>query len=457
MPTASTGASGPKMRERQKDSFSAIFYGRYNQAFVPDPWFGLYRAVCMSLYSCPFYRFQDHMYVLPAPPAFYKPSRAISEFSEACAIHYDKESDRSYAITKHFSELVGFQFVPRPSRKSSGLSVGPKGADPDTVIQTSVRVGNQEYLVFLAFREDKNELNSTNSDATVQAALGYEKLITEVRSTLYSHSYSLLTFTQQAYTVIRNHSCCPAFLLSVVGPWLIVQGAIYTDKLIVQNLCDPKYIGRDKYLDLNHMWALQHMFTGLGAALRQLRQDNLDIATKLSLQAEQQKGPNIGLLAADPTNSAPRFFPVANVFGKFEVEYTEHIRRDAWGTTFIATVVGSGQKVVVKFVQQYGYDAHKLLAENGFAPEILYFGDIYPDVIDRPLRPLAVVMPYIDGVDATMGAMSEYQIQQLCSAVRLLHSKRLVHGDLCSPNVCIGSDGEVYVLDFDWAGPVGQV
>ena len=45
------------------------------------------------------------------------------------------------------------------------------------------------------------------------------------------------------YAPIRNHSCCPVFLVALAGPWLIIQGAIYTDKLVVQNLCDPVYIG----------------------------------------------------------------------------------------------------------------------------------------------------------------------------------------------------------------------
>ena len=71
-------------------------------------------------------------------------------------------------------------------------------------------------------------------------------------------------------------------------------------------------------------------------------------------------------------------------------------------------------------------------------------------------------MDYVDG-DTFAEAktkVSKNLVETVLSTVRkaldLLHSHGLVFGDLHPPNVMITKDGEVKLIDFNWAGEEGQ-
>jgi serine/threonine protein kinase len=73
-----------------------------------------------------------------------------------------------------------------------------------------------------------------------------------------------------------------------------------------------------------------------------------------------------------------------------------------------------------------------------------------------------VVMEYVDGDTLAVAKqkMSKELVETVRSAVRraldLLHDARLVFGDLRPPNVMITKDGQVKLIDFNWAGEEGQ-
>ena len=73
-----------------------------------------------------------------------------------------------------------------------------------------------------------------------------------------------------------------------------------------------------------------------------------------------------------------------------------------------------------------------------------------------------VVMEYIDGdtLGKAMPKMNEETMKRVQSEVRraleLLHRHGLVFGDLRLPNIMITKDGQVKLIDFNWAGEVGQ-
>lgn len=46
---------------------------------------------------------------------------------------------------------------------------------------------------------------------------------------------------------------------------------------------------------------------------------------------------------------------------------------------------------------------------------------------------------------------SQYR-EKLLAAVNALHENNLVHGDLRENNIFVGSDNEVWIMDFDWSG-----
>ena len=123
------------------------------------------------------------------------------------------------------------------------------------------------------------------------------------------------------------------------------------------------------------------------------------------------------------------------------------------------------QDIVVKFVDHYGERAHRLLAENGLAPTLLYHGSPSLDK-EFSLHPLSmVVMDYIDGDTLDFARkenrldekMTEIVRSKVLRAIELLHLNGLVFGDLCSPNIMITNANEVKLIDFNWAGEEGQV
>ena len=246
--------------------------------------------------------------------------------------------------------------------------------------------------------------------------------------------------------------------MSLAGCYLFLQGAIYTDRLIVQNLCDPVYFGRDNIFDAPSLWKLTHLFECLVHLINGLATYYARLADQLANSVLPRDLP--ALLEQEPDDDHERFAPAATCVrdedGKpIHLKYGQTLRKDTWGTTYRAQT-DTGKTVVVKFVQQYGIDAHRYLANLGYAPQVLYFGNVYPDTIKRPLRPRMVIMEYIDGESAFTATLTASQCLALRDAITVMHEQNFVHGDLRPPNVHIGKDGKVYVLDFDWAGLVGK-
>ena len=212
----------------------------------------------------------------------------------------------------------------------------------------------------------------------------------------------------------------------------MIQGAVYTDRLIVQNLCDGIYVGRDNVFDTDLLWRLTHVFECVTHLIANLDILYARLATRLS-QVSPSDLP--ALLKLEPEDNHQHFFPASQSFkdknGKvIHLTYEDAIRKDAWGTTYRART-STGQMVVVKFVQKYGIDAHRFLAEMGYAPKVHYYGNIYEDAIERPLRPRMVVMEFIDGESAFTASLSPSQCQSLRQAIDALHYCILPLHKLC--------------------------
>jgi len=180
----------------------------------------------------------------------------------------------------------------------------------------------------------------------------------------------------------------------------------------------------------------------------------------------------------------PRFFPYPTSFEEYptkadhepkctEFRYIDTFSAASTNVTFLAKVKSSGQKLVIKFVDRYGVEAHQLLADASMAPRLLYCGqldgkkdvrraegrdedDTNPGgLYDGPMR--MVVMEYIEGKTAQEDpAWPEGAREQVEKAIQTLHDAQLVYGDLWAPNVVFSGD-KVFLIDFDWAGKVGKV
>ena len=147
-----------------------------------------------------------------------------------------------------------------------------------------------------------------------------------------------------------------------------------------------------------------------------------------------------------------------------EFEYIGYLEKCSDCVTLHARTRGNSSNVVVKFVDRYGDRAHRLLADAGLAPKLLYTGSPHITEEQPSYRDLSmVVMDYVEGstlakakgMDDNAKGVARSQIRR---ALDLLHNDGLVFGDLRSPNIMVNKmTGEVKLIDFNWAGVEGQV
>ncbi|SJL13008.1 uncharacterized protein ARMOST_16444 [Armillaria ostoyae] len=104
---------------------------------------------------------------------------------------------------------------------------------------------------------------------------------------------------------------------------------------------------------------------------------------------------------------------------------------------------------------------HRLLADAGLAPKLLYHGPLGSST-DVPsygsLR--MVVMEEAEGTNAFVlyqdREVLDLFLASVREAVRELHAYGFVFGDLRRQNIMVSPGGKVKLIDFDWAGKDGE-
>ena len=132
-----------------------------------------------------------------------------------------------------------------------------------------------------------------------------------------------------------------------------------------------------------------------------------------------------------------------------------------------AQTEASTQEVFVKFAPRYNQDAHRLLASHNppLAPALHFCARVISDMY-------MVIMEYIPesrGRSADPRALPggpplprnlpQVIERDVSEALRLLHKKKWVFGDLREPNLLYLPDvngGRVLLVDFDWTGLDGE-
>jgi hypothetical protein len=159
----------------------------------------------------------------------------------------------------------------------------------------------------------------------------------------------------------------------------VVQGAVITDGVIVQRLTDYVWVGIDSVFNESHIAHVARVFYALKTSLE-----------KLSTYYKSQK----------PTSDQPvgsRYFPsiVAYPQGKGLVgfKYVGYLENGPDCVTLRAeTLTEPAQDIVVKFVERYGGKAHRILADEGLAPKLLYYGSPHHDDDQPSYRPIEMVV-----------------------------------------------------------------
>jgi serine/threonine protein kinase len=110
----------------------------------------------------------------------------------------------------------------------------------------------------------------------------------------------------------------------------------------------------------------------------------------------------------------------------------------------------NAKPILVKFTRTYSEVVHKLLASNGFAPELFAVEDLAGGW-------KMVVMEYLSGW-VMLGVKPHHERlkykERLKRALSIIHDRGLVHGDVRGPNILVSKD-DVKLVDFDHCGEEG--
>ena len=126
---------------------------------------------------------------------------------------------------------------------------------------------------------------------------------------------------------------------------------------------------------------------------------------------------------------------------------------------FLASIESEGgrhsdQTVVIKFARIYDAGGHRLLADAGHAPELLYYS----------IEDLGGLIVVVTGCVLGETAHKRYGINPLPQAIfnqvedamPVLHAENIVFGDLRPPNIMVTEQERVMPIDFDWCGARGR-
>ncbi|TFK95376.1 hypothetical protein BDV98DRAFT_577856 [Pterulicium gracile] len=289
--------------------------------------------------------------------------------------------------------------------------------------------------------EWKGELGSGGCEPSVQASFSYVSV-----------------YTSKEREEILRASNCPCFLISIGGSWISVSGAIFTTRPIVQRLTDYLWVGRARVQDSKQVLKIARVINALLNSLQKL----LTYYNKLAIP-----GP-----LPQPGCEHPRYFPHITSYrqGDKSVKFA-YVRRLQDSTAcicFEAVVLGTQpeEHIVVKFVEQYGEDAHRWMADQHLAPVLRYFGPLDAESEHSYAGLSMVVMDLVEGkslhdLHGATGEIPDDVIKEVIAAGNVLKARGFVHGDLRRPNIMIldtpANGTRVCFIDFDWAGLVDKV
>ncbi|KAI0250970.1 hypothetical protein BJV78DRAFT_1214991 [Lactifluus subvellereus] len=315
----------------------------------------------------------------------------VKALFEAFSGIYDSEDLRIAAIDKHLSPLLESRFE----------VVQVQGVKSDGVIAESC--GPYSVHAYVAIREVKNEIGTASTDPYNQASLAYRKY-----------------WADSSRDGIRARCYCPNLILAIAGPWLCVLGGVYLQKAVIQPLTDYVWLGGDAFNADRVVFASQ-LFTALKSVISTLWMyyRSLDFSDA-TVQTEMP----------DP-------FPFIQEYESKKFTYLSRLAPEYPGKLLYKARLQVDNRFVL----------HRL------APPLHYAGTEHAGGQTYGGRYM-VVMDFIDG-NLLVDSLSKRQLERVKQAIKLLHSRDLVFGDLRLPNILV-KDESVMFVDFDWCGKAGE-
>ncbi|KAH9924943.1 hypothetical protein B0H21DRAFT_764570, partial [Amylocystis lapponica] len=385
---SSVAAQTSQLQDEQEER--PIYNGR--PAYLHGPSVALYNP-CLA-------RLKD---ALDSPSATIPTAQELKDthqfFLESAQI-YDTELERINATKSSLAKLLGVPSIDN-THPTATTTTG------DGLVTAVPHVGGEPAAVICL--EWKNELGS-RGDAGIHVALTYRKHV-----------------VQKVYDGIRNASCCPCLLISIMGPYLCILGAVFVDQVVVQ----PPHL---------EMVLRRTIFHSTEA-----------VADSISIES-------------GPEPRTPRL-STTFVPALYMLKFQGWLPADHRKMLYIA-IKDNTEPVVVKFTTCYCARAHHHLASHQLAPTLYFCGRVVGGH-------WMVVTALIKGKNAHNAfAGKKLGVDVLADvrrAISLLHDEGLVYGDLRRPNIMVvdrvvsnKSETEAestpctMLIDFDWAGEDGK-
>lgn len=261
-------------------------------------------------------------------------------------------------------------------------------------------------------------------------------------------------------SLLKNNDClantrCPALLVSLVGPYIGIQTAAFASEPVL----DPA-VPLTPLLVTPHDPEAQLSIARFLCAMKNCVQELTQYYSNVTpaLDTEQLAYPYVNYFNVTYNNATVKvYFRYTRPLQAKKLVYSVVVDRfegisnpDLKDFPYF---VGGG--FVVKFSRTYCVDAHEAAyAHNKGAPKILAVHDI-------PGGWKLIAMERLKG--ETLNGNNKLEVKEaLVSLVNHLHQCGYMHGDLRSENIQVipgaGVNGtpRVALLDFGWAGPVGE-
>jgi hypothetical protein len=220
-------------------------------------------------------------------------------------------------------------------------------------------------------------------------------------------------------------------------------GAICADIFVAEAFTDFIYLGgtKEQIVTLSRIFAaVAHAFDILKEYYRCLKLN--------------PGSPNVNRLFPQPTytaNEHPQ--EVLTILRRFNYEGREadNYRRSLFEATY------NDRQVLIKFCQAYHGNAHRIVADAGYAPQLFFCERLRGGV-------MMVIMELVDGRDAfhhfgSTKTIPSDLLDDVKAAISILHDANLVFGDMRRPNILVKKENDrlrALLIDFEWVGEAGQ-
>ncbi|KAF8623018.1 hypothetical protein AX15_006563 [Amanita polypyramis BW_CC] len=362
------------------------------------------------------------------PPTLIHP--VFGHFLDDCETHTPtkKDNDLAYEMRMAMSGFYANEAKRlgklREILEEEYLVVSPSQIDNCTT-DGDLRVNGYRLLIL----EGKNEIGLGDAEPFLEAIGYYQRSVNEGGPGVRQSEIDI-------------NSSLPCLIVCVFGPNVGFAGAVFTDRPNVQILSSIVPLAFHPTDTKNQLKLARHVGAMKNAIGR--------------LRTYYEEVPKLRQ-ALEPHRRRPDF-PYPSTFESLQDQQVYKFRY-LWmveAKLVFEAILESGESICIKFVRRYCKEAHEKCAEAGFSPRLRGFKRLPGDWI-------MVVMDYLDPDHYDVFKQSEQHLESLYKGMEKqlsrLHQAGFVHGDVRDVNMMLNrEDGSKFMLlDFDWAGKIGEV